>query len=151
MKERLDIFEVLREINNKNYKYLDTLDDNLKKSFTPYVVFQWLQSTDEPNQILVLNHISPMIFDLQDHPELLFKLFCISSMNKYTRYSWIFAKATKDDSIDILSQYLECSPRNAKEYKEFYTKDDIIIMAKELGYQDAEIKKLKLYRAVIRS
>lgn len=144
MKERLDIFEVLREINNKNYKYLDTLDDNLKKSFTPYVVFQWLQSTDEPNQILVLNHISPMIFDLQDHPELLFKLFCISSMNKYTRYSWIFPKATKDDSIDILSQYLECSPRNAKEYKEFYTKDDIIIMAKELGYQDAEIKKLKL-------
>ena len=144
MKERLDIFEVLREINNKNYKYLDTLDDNLKKSFTPYVVFQWLQSTDEPNQMIILNHISPMIFDLQDHPELLFKLFCISSMNKYTRYSWIFPKATKDDSIDILSQYLECSPRNAKEYKEFYTKDDIIIMAKELGYQDAEIKKLKL-------
>ena len=144
MKERLDIFEVLREINNKNYKYLDTLDDNLKKSFTPYVVFQWLQSTDEPNQILVLNHISPMIFDLQDHPELLFKLFCISSMNKYTRYSWIFPKATKDDSIDILSQYLECSPRNAKEYKELYTKDDITKMAQSLGYQDAEIKKLKL-------
>ena len=144
MKERLDIFEVLREINNKNYKYLDNLEDNLKKSFVPYVVFQWLQSTDEPNQMIILNHISPMLFDLQDHPELLFKLFCISSMNKYTRYSWIFPKATKDDSIDILSQYLECSPRNAKEYKEFYTKDDIIIMAKELGYQDAEIKKLKL-------
>lgn len=144
MKERLDIFEVLREINNKNYKYLDNLEDNLKKSFVPYVVFQWLQSTDEPNQMIILNHISPMLFDLQDHPELLFKLFCISSMNKYTRYSWIFPKATKDDSLDILSQYLDCSKRCAKEYKEFYTKDDIIIMAKELGYQDGEIKKLKL-------
>lgn len=144
MKERLDIFEVLREINNKNYKYLDNLEDNLKKSFVPYVVFQWLQSTDEPNQMIILNHISPMLFDLQDHPELLFKLFCISSMNKYTRYSWIFPKATKDDSLDIISQYLDCSKRCAKEYKEFYTKDDIIIMAQELGYQDGEIKKLKL-------
>jgi hypothetical protein len=144
MKERLDIFEVLREINNKNYNYLDTIDDNLKKSFTPYVVFQWLQSTDDSNQVLVLNHISPMLFDLQDHPELLFKLFCISSMNKYTRYSWIFPKSTKDDTLEILGKYLECSKRVATEYKEFYTIDDIKKMAQELGYQDAEIKKLKL-------
>jgi len=144
MKERLDIFEVLREINNKNYNYLDGIDDNLKKSFTPYVVFQWLQSTDDSNQVLVLNHISPMLFDLQDHPELLFKLFCISSMNKYTRYSWIFPKSTKDDTLEILGKYLECSKRVATEYKEFYTIDDIKQMAQELGYQDAEIKKLKL-------
>jgi hypothetical protein len=65
-------------------------------------------------------------------------------MNKYTRYSWIFPKSTKDDTLEILGKYLECSKRVATEYKEFYTIDDIKKMAQELGYQDAEIKKLKL-------
>ncbi len=144
MEHRLDIFEVLKQINQKNFNYLETLDDETKKGFVPYVVYQWLQSSNDAKQIEMLNHINPMVFTLGEHPDLLFRLFCISSTNKYQKYSWIFKKFAKDDSNTIISQFLGCSKRVADHYKDMYTIDNVKEMAERLGYTDKEIQKLKL-------
>lgn len=144
LNDKLDIFDVLKNINNKNFNYINDLSEDKKKMFSPYVVFQWLSSSNNPQQIMVLNHINRIMFKLQDHPTLIYKLFCISSVNKFEKYNWIYKKEAKDESTKIISEFLGCSFKVAKLYKKIYNNHDIQKMAKDLGYQDREIKDLKL-------
>lgn len=142
---KLDIFEVLNNINAKNYNYLDSLDPDVSKQFTPYVVLSWLSSSTDPLQIMLLQEfVNKRFFQLSNHPKLLYRLFCITANNRNMRYNWMYKKQAKSDRVDILSKYFNCSTRVAKLYDPLYSSDDITKMVESLGYQSAEIKKLKL-------
>lgn len=141
--EKLSIFDVLNQINNKNFNYLDTLSDDMRKQFSPYVVHQWLTCTDNPEQYMLLAHyVNENILALSNHPELLYKLLCTTSCGSRTRYNWMYKKKESSLPITIISEYLKCSKRVAKMHLPSFNHDDIVKMAKKLGYQDADIKKL---------
>lgn len=143
--ERLDIFEVLRNINKKNYNYVQDLEDDQRKQFSPFVVNQWLCCSNSPLQIVLMDKlVNRRFFKLSRHPNLIYKLFCIAAVDKNARYNWLFKKAEKSDAIDIIAKYLDCSRRDASRYKDSFSQDDIKEMIVTLGYQPSEIKKLKV-------
>lgn len=143
--ERLDIFEVLKNINNKNYNYIQNLDNDQQKQFSPYIVNQWLCCSNNPLQVVLMDKlVNRKFFKLYKHPNLIYKLFCVAAVDKSARYTWLYKKAAKDDSIEIISQYLTCSMRDARRFKDYYSSTEIKEMAEVLGYQPAEIKKLKV-------
>lgn len=73
----------------------------------------------------------------------LFKLLAVAATGKAGRVSWIKGPATKAKrlSIECISQYYDCSPREASTYK--VAVDDLIEMAEELGWDKDEVTKLK--------
>jgi hypothetical protein len=142
MAAKLDIFDVLRNINNKNFNYLDQVED--PSAFTPYVVHGWLSSSTDPLQIMLLDEfVNKRYFKLAAHPELLYKLFCITARNRNMQYKWLYKKQANNDALNIVSEYLQCSKREAKLHIDSFTINDIKEMAEALGYQPAEVKKLK--------
>lgn len=141
--DKLNIFDVLTQINKKNFHYLDTLSDDVRKQFSPYVVYQWLTCTDNPEQYALLAHlVNDKVLELSNHPGLVYKLFCATSCGPHTRYNWMYKKKGSSAPIKIVAEYLKCSNRVAKMHVSYFSKDDIIKMAKKLGYQDTEIKSL---------
>jgi hypothetical protein len=145
MSEKLDVFEVLNNINAKNYNYLSSLDDELKKQFTPYVVHNWISSTTDPLQMILLQRfVNCRYFELSNHPELIYKLFCVSATSRNMRYNWIYKKSAKTDAVDIIARYLNCSKKEARLHERFFNVEDINEMINDLGYQPAEVKKLKI-------
>lgn len=142
---KLDMFEVLNNINAKNYNYLESLDPEVSKQFTPYVVLSWLSSSTDPLQIMLLQEfVNKRFFQLTNHPKLLYKLFCVTANNRNMRYNWIYKKQAKSDRVEIISQYFKCSTRVAKLYEPLYSCDNIKQMVDDLGYQPVEVKKLKI-------
>lgn len=141
--DNLNIFDVLSQINKKNFHYLESLPDDVRKQFSPYVVHQWLTCTDSSEQYTLLAHfVNDKVLELSNHPNLLFKLYCATSCGTYTRYNWIYKKKESSLPITVIAEYLKCSKRVAKMHLPGYEKADIVKMAKKLGYQDAEIKSL---------
>lgn len=143
MDEKLNIFDVFANINAKNYNYLNNLPDPLKNQFSSYLTFRWLAGTDNAEQMMLMNYyVNDKVLLLAKHPNLLYKLFCTTSCDKRTRYNWIYPKKDSSGKIKIIAEYLSCSYRVARLHLPSFKPEDILEMAHELGYQDAEIKKL---------
>ena len=142
--DKLDIFEVLTNINKKNYHYYSNLSDRMKSLFSPYLVYQWMTSTNDPLQMMLLDQlVSNKLFVLNNHKELLYKLLCITT-NGNQRYSWIYKKSANNEKINVIAMYLGCSKREAKLHSDFFSSNDVKEMLFDMGFQDDEIKKLKL-------
>ena len=143
MEEKLNIFDVLKQINNKNFNYLDELPEKLSSQFSSYMVYQWLTCSDDPAHIALLaKYVNDAVLVLAPHPKLLYKLYCVTSCGKNTRYNWKFKKKEASLKLKIVSEYFECSKRVACMHMEELSEKDIKEMAYELGYQESELKKL---------
>lgn len=142
MAEKLDIFEVLRNLNRKNLKYYDGLPPDLQKAAAPLVVMRWLSGTSDRDQVLRLNQmVNPYVFSL--NAGMLFKLMAIAATGRDTKCSWVGGKKKSNtNTIELLSRYFECSKIEAKGYVELYNNDDLLVFAEELGYTDKQNKEL---------
>lgn len=150
---KLDIFELLKEIDKGNYNYFDNLTEEQIVAFSPLVVMRWLSGTDDEKQILRLNTIlNPKIYTLAAHKELLFKLMCICSTKKYKRYTWmkvLNAKKTENslEILQIIAKYYGTSIKDSKAIQKILDVNDFVVILEQLGYQPDEIKKYKkLYK-----
>lgn len=143
MDEKLNIFEVLKQINNKNFNYLDELPEKLSSQFNSYITYQWLTCTDNTAHFILLSkYVNDAVLELAQHPKLLYKLFCATSCGKNTRYNWKYKKKEASLKLQIVAEYFECSKRVASFHIEELSQQDIKTMAYELGYQESELKKL---------
>lgn len=148
MKEyKLDIFEVLRQIDKGNYQFFDNLSEEEQKAFVPLITMRWMSGTSSDAQILILNqYVNPYVFSLFNHKALLFKLLNVASTGRSQRYKWLGQKkaAPKQPiALNLLREYYKCSSRVANEYIKLLKQEDAILMAESLGYQKDEITKLK--------
>lgn len=142
MAEKLDIFTVLKNLNNKNIKYYDTLSPDLQKAAAPLVIMRWLSGTSDREQILRINEmVNPYMFSL--NPRMLFKLMAISATGRVSSCSWVGGKKTTNSNvITLLSKYFECSKMEAKGYLSIYTNDELLVFAEEMGYTEKQSKEL---------
>ena len=144
--DRLNIFELLENIDKQNINYFKNLSDREKKQFVPVVVMQWLSCTSDPSQIVLLNEIvNKRIFSLYKHPELMYYLMttCTSGSKKF--YKW--KKPTKRNvkypkSVEVIKEALEYSTKRAMESLPMLSNDDILDIARDLGYQQDKLKEL---------
>lgn len=143
---KLDIFEVLKNIDNGNIYYYDSLSDNEKKQLSMVVLFRWMTGTENTQQLKALDSIvNPFLYNLANHKDLIYKLMVIASSGTEKRYKWNPFKKVKDKLLTnkVISEYYGLSMSAARSYITMFDNETIIDMAKELGYDDTELKKIK--------
>lgn len=146
MSKKIDIFEVLRKIDECDVVYFQNLSEEEMKSIQPLVIMRWMTGTKDTTQIQRLNTISnSFIFSLQKEKMLLIKLLMASSTSKKT-YKWYGKKQSgimPKSNVEIIMDYYNCSKKEAVEAVKLLSKDDILELAAELGYQKDDMTGIK--------
>lgn len=144
--KKLDMFEVLKQIDSGNRTFLDTLEDDVKKEFVPLLTMRWASSAGGMQAVLLNELVNPMVFKANGHPDLLYKLMVASSSGKQRRYRWIKSKSkVKANKLTIktIANYYQCTAKDAGYYAKRLPLEDILEMAEALGYDSDAIKELK--------
>lgn len=147
-KRAIDIFEVLKAIDIKNYSYYDNLSEEQQKSYVPLVIMRWLSGTSDARQIVFINElVNAGVFRVTNHKGLLHRLMCICTSGKTQRYSWLKANQKKSGSLPqitkALRDYFGYSSSEVHEVLPLLTDNDIMEAVAALGYQKDEIAKIK--------
>jgi len=143
-----DIFEILNNINSNNIEYIDKLEDGELSDFKPFLVQQWLKgaTSNKDYHLLLTNEFcNEYIFSLSKHPKLLYKLFCVANgFDENTYYK--FRKRTinkKPLSNTIISAIYSYSTEHANDVVNIFSKNEMVGMAEQLGYDKDQIKRVK--------
>lgn len=145
MSEKLNIFDILGQLDDKNYDFYQIATSDVQKQIVPLVLMRWMTGTKNEQQIMFLNEfVNPVVFALYSHPILLWKLMCICSPGRRSRYQWtkIESKNSKV-AIDVVKEYFKYSTREAIGAVKLLSPSDILSCAIELGYESAKLTKLK--------
>ena len=145
---KLDIFRVLEAINDKDIAFIDKLTEEEAKAFVPFVVQRWLSGTSSAKQVYFINELlNPFVFSLQGHKKLLWSLMMVCSPGKQQRYSWAALPSKKNTSkptaAKVLQEYYGYSAVEAVNVLDMLTRQHLIDMAEELGWQQEDIAKIK--------
>lgn len=144
MNNKLDIFEFLKNIDDNNITYINNLTDSQLKSIPVIVFTRWLSGTKNTKQLLLVNNIlNRFVFSLDKHKKLLLYLMICCSNNR-KNYRW-YNKKTLNTNIkcEILSLYLNISLKEASNYIDFYSIDEIKQMGVELSVEKEKLNKIK--------
>lgn len=145
MSEKEDIFKLLQNVDINNISFFDSMSAEQKKAVSPYMLMRWLVGTNDTKQILRVNNtLNQFIFSLQQEKDLLIKMCMVSSTGRKT-YKWIpkLHKKKHTTKIEIISQAYGLSIKEAEIVEHLVDDADIQELAKELGYQNEDIKSLK--------
>ncbi len=146
MSKKIDIFEILRKIDECDITYFEKLSDEEIKSIHPLVIMRWMSGTKDNSQIQRLNTIcNSFVFSLQKERMLLIKLLMASSTSKKT-YKWYGKKTTGSISktnVELIMEYYQCSKKEAIGAAPLLSKDDIMNLAAEMGYQKDDMTGIK--------
>lgn len=143
---KFDIFEVIKDIQSRNISFFDHLEDYEVKQISPFVIMKWLSGVKDKQQILLLNEVvNERIFLLSKHNKLLYKMLMTTCTLKDKRCFWIKrpSKKSTSQSLNIISDYYNCSIDDAKLYMKSNSLEDIIDMAESLGHDKEVIAKIK--------
>ena len=142
--KKLTIFDLLKLIDQKKVAAID--QEGVAKAFVPFLTNRWLTGSEDGPQIFITNEVvNPYVFNLHKHKSLLWKLMCCATSGKPQRYQWKKrqAKSHQKEAIKLVSEYNQCTEREAITYVELLSKDDIMEIATFLGRDKDEINKLK--------
>lgn len=144
-KHKFNIFDILDHINNKEYDYYSNLSELDQKAIAPLVLMRWMSGVKDQQQIMILNEfVNSMVFNIHQHPDLLWRLMCVCSPGKRTRYSWLKnQKKGNNISIQVVKKYFNYSSKEANDALALLTIDDVVNCARELGYEKDKITKIK--------
>lgn len=148
MTTELTIFNVMAGIDKQQYTLLTPLTEEQQKVvFKPVLTFMWLvSSTTNTSQYELYNdNVNRYLYDFYNHPKLLFLLMCGCGLGKSRRY--VFKKRApvtkKPKSLDIISQYNNCTEKESLLYLKLYSYEDIVEMGQYLGLEPNELKPIK--------
>jgi hypothetical protein len=146
---KLDIFTVLGELAKGNMDYYASLDEELKKSVSPFVLMKWARGAtiaQDLHVILLNRYVNPYIFALGSEPELLWMLLCVAMEEPGCRYKWLDTKQAstkKPISLKLVKQYYEYGDIEAKDALRLLSVDDLLEIGEDCGIGATERTKLK--------
>ena len=133
-----DVFEVLKNIDYKNYGYYDSLTDEQKKEIQPYTLMRWKAITvgngSENNLLNVNEKVNKHFWELSKYKDLQWKLLCTCNDKPiYQRHQWIpMCKNQKNKDYEMV--------------KNFYVGlTDAEVSFKFNGLSKTDIKQIKEY------
>ncbi len=148
---KLDLSQVLYNLDTRNKAFYSNLSDEEKKGYTPLILMRFMSSA--PNQgglheyhLEAVNEIVNRDFwSLSKHPELQHKLLSICGVGKKQFHSWIpnSKKQTKTKLFDFLKKVLpDANDDEIALYLKINSLDDFKSLLKEYGLQDKEMKEI---------
>lgn len=146
---KYNIFDILAKINGKKYNYYQEATREEQKAIAPLVLQRWLSGVsgeEKERQIMFLNEfVNPYVFNLYTHPDLLWKLMCVSTSGNRVRntYPQNSKKQSSTMKVKVIKEYFKYSQSKAEDALKFLSPEDIIRCAQDLGYESADITKLK--------
>lgn len=145
---KLNIFNILARINEKDINHFDRLTEEEQKAFLPLIVMRWFSGVSNERQIYFINEIvNPFIFSLHRHKKLLYFLLTICGSGRSQKYFWNKTISKKSSStpmiIKVIRDYFGYSTLEAIDALPLLSDIDIIIYAEELGRQKDEISKIR--------
>jgi hypothetical protein len=104
---KLDIFETLRAIDNRNKDFYSNLSEDEQKGFAPPVVLRWASSTTNETAEFYLSVVNERaninFWDIAGHPELQYKLLAASGYGRRQGHQWIPNPGAKRKSDKVRS------------------------------------------------
>jgi hypothetical protein len=147
--DKLDIFNEMKQFDNKNRDFYDELNDEEKKKFSTFLMIRWGSSVngDSDLQTVYLEYcnenLNKHFFTLHKHPKLQWLMATSVSPGLGShRHNWIKTKKKEGGSTPHRKTLAELYP-NMKEDEldlmaEINTKKDVDTLLKSMG---REIKK----------
>jgi hypothetical protein len=144
---KLDMFQVLPQIDKKNAHFIDGLTEDEIKGFVPYTTMRWLSGTNSAYQIMFINElVNPFMFSLGTHKGLLYKLMTVCGSGKTQRYKWNSVTSKKATNtpylVSMVKDYYGYNTMNAIDALKILSKADLLNIAEHLGRQKDEIVKI---------
>ncbi len=149
MTDRLNIFDLLGEVDGKNVEGYDQIAEPHKKQFAPSVILRWLSGTKSASQIVLLNDTAnKYVFSCWQHPNLIYKTFVAAvDGGRHKRYQWIKPLPRTGRSAPTataaIMEYFKYDRKTAELSIKLMSIDDVVQCAQELGYEQQSITKIK--------
>lgn len=154
-KKKLDIKEVMANINANNKDWLSTLPDEDVEGFEPFIVMQFLSTSSNPNahvdNLEITNDVLNKDFtSLYDNKDLFFRLACVCRSNDRAFRPFIKPPKSKKTVSLIEKLVMEYSNERMTQYEcetfikknKIYGIDFWVDMAESYDWSDADVKKL---------
>ena len=134
----MQIFDWLKQITYEKQSW-DSFTEEDKTSFNPYMVHRFLSMN--PEYIEFVNLIQNIPYTEKEKIYKLY-LYMIPKKNMFLKYIKSSRAKTREELLQHLASYYECSLREADEYYHMLHNDTIKGILKKKGIDDKEIKKL---------
>jgi hypothetical protein len=146
-KKKLDIFRVLKALDNKDVNFFSSLTDDEKKDLQPFLVARWLSGTYSKQQVYLINEVAnEYLFSLYKHKELLWYLMTMCTTGKLQRYAWNKSVANTSSTpiaVNIIKQYFGYCRKDAERVVKILAPHTIEEMAMDMGWQDDDLNKAR--------
>jgi hypothetical protein len=150
---KLDIMTVLEAADLGKKDFYLNLTEEERKSVVPKVLIRWLSAVADRNpaqqySILAVNDLVNLgLWNLSKHPELVWHLMCVAGTGRKQYHQWIATAKSNSGSPKLNSLIEEVWPRaNDLEQdilKQNFSSDQWLDLAKNVGWNDRNIKDLK--------
>lgn len=120
---KIKIFDILNDIS---YNKQNIFNSDVESQYNPYMVNKWLSmSIDTVMYAQDMNCNSHLPKDMQFD----YYFYSIKKQKRFFKY----IKNKKEDLIDVVSEYHECSKKVAKQMLKLFSEDDIEYMKGRLS------------------
>lgn len=109
-KDKLDIGEVLKNINAKNYNWFSSLAKEEQETFVPFVVMQFLSGSGEEDLIVLNDFVNTDFSDKSKNKELFYRLCCVVGSGGYSKRKYMKPPKVKREKeskvVWLVSEYI---------------------------------------------
>lgn len=144
---KLDIFWVLKQLDNKSFDLWDQLTEEQRKEVSPFVILRWLSGCADPEQLVMLGEVAcACLFEFGQKKELMLKVLTACTANGSKRYKWINPKGSAKASskaVQLIAVTYGMSMRHAADVRPQFTTDELLMLAEAQAWQKDELKDLQ--------
>lgn len=147
--------DVLENIDIRNASYYDTLTDEQKKEFSPFIIMKMASSVEDKSKLDTIYHyiklanvVNINLWDpiMKSHQKLQWLLLSIVGCGKKVYHPWINVTNNRNNKskIDLLIErrYPGINRMELKLLKKKLSKDDIIEIMHRFGMQDSDMNDI---------
>tara|TARA_B100001057_G_scaffold389469_1_gene397206 strand:- start:19298 stop:19780 length:483 start_codon:yes stop_codon:yes gene_type:complete len=150
MAEKIPLKEILGAMDRKDFDWFSRLSDEKKKQWSSWLFLRYASSAkgkDKEELLLNTNEfVNKYYKDLFKYPELMWKLFCLTSTGRSQFHEYIKPpnSRVKTDTVSqfILRMFPHMKSDEIDLFRNLNSIDDIKQMAVDLGLTDKELDEI---------